>query len=98
MTTKTTNLEGQTSLEAGKPHILLIFMCYSPYIFGDPEFQSLFRLNFSCTFIKMLAMKSVGSDSQNDPFSRSNELRSGKPTILPIYVCYSLLIFGDSEF
>ena len=43
MTVKMTHFIVQMSHEAGKPLILLIFVCYSPRsFFGDPELRHLF--------------------------------------------------------
>ncbi|KAG5582387.1 hypothetical protein H5410_053014 [Solanum commersonii] len=45
-------------------------------------------------------MQPVGPDSQNDPFSRSNNPGAGKPPILPIFVCYnspSFLVIWNSD-
>ncbi|KAG5569185.1 hypothetical protein H5410_058951 [Solanum commersonii] len=46
-------------------------------VFGDPDFRSHFFRNFSWTSVLILAMKPVGPNGKNNPFSRSNELRSG---------------------
>ncbi|KAG5569186.1 hypothetical protein H5410_058952 [Solanum commersonii] len=44
--------------------------------FGDSDFWHYFYQNFSLTFVKTLAMESVGHNGQTDPFSRSNEPRN----------------------
>ena len=78
----------------GKPPILVDFrLLQSTIIFYDPKLWDHFRQKHAWTSIKTLSIQSVGHDSQNDPFSRSNESRAGKPQILPIFVCYSLPSF-----
>ncbi|KAG5613949.1 hypothetical protein H5410_013773 [Solanum commersonii] len=61
---------------AGKPSILPIFVCYSPWIFGDSEFRRYLCEKILWTSVKTLAMEPVGPHGQTRPFSRSNKLQS----------------------
>ncbi|KAG5591704.1 hypothetical protein H5410_042218 [Solanum commersonii] len=97
-TSKPSYFQGQMSPRAGQLPILPIFVCYSLWIFGDPEFRCDFYQNFSCTSVKTLTMEPVGPDGQNRiifklvPIGKSAHFegqmipRAGKPTILLIFV------------
>ncbi|KAG5569182.1 hypothetical protein H5410_058948 [Solanum commersonii] len=61
---------------AGKSPILSIFVCYNPWILGDPNSRRRFCLNFSWTSVKTLTMEPVGHDGKTYQFSRSVEPRA----------------------
>ncbi|KAG5576416.1 hypothetical protein H5410_056550 [Solanum commersonii] len=61
--------------------------------FGDPDFLCQFCQNNFRTFVKSLSKVSVGPNEKIDPFSRSNNPKTGKPPILLIFVCYSPWLF-----
>ncbi|KAG5593553.1 hypothetical protein H5410_044067 [Solanum commersonii] len=93
---KTAHFKGKTIPEQVNP--LLIFMCIVCGIFGDLVFPPHFCLIFLSTFDKTIYMEPIGSLGQNDSFSRSNEPRTSKPPILPIFMCYSSPFFYDTKF
>ncbi|KAG5578694.1 hypothetical protein H5410_049321 [Solanum commersonii] len=107
------HLQGQTIPRAGKPTILLIFMCYSPWHFmvtqkkltltsvktfsmepvglygKNGPFRRSKKLKSRKTPYFTLAIEPIGLHGQNNPFTRLNYPQAGKPSILPIFLCYS---------
>ncbi|KAG5569109.1 hypothetical protein H5410_058875 [Solanum commersonii] len=76
LTTKMAHFQGQTIPEAGKPPILPIVMCYSPWIFVIRNSTSFLKI-IPDKRVKTLPMEPVVPHGQNIPFSRSNDLQSG---------------------
>ncbi|KAG5607810.1 hypothetical protein H5410_029302 [Solanum commersonii] len=65
--------------------------------YDDPEFRRYFCQKFTETSVKTLVMDPVGHHGQNDPSTRSNNPRAGKPPILPIFVCYISRYFIETH-
>ncbi|KAG5574358.1 hypothetical protein H5410_054492 [Solanum commersonii] len=64
-------------------------------LFDDHELQYHYSLNISWTSSKTLAMEPVGPHGQNDPFSRLNKPRSGKPLFCQFSYAIVHGFFGD---
>ncbi|KAG5600601.1 hypothetical protein H5410_031971 [Solanum commersonii] len=79
MTAKTSHFQGQRASEQVNPHVADIRVLYFTILFGVQEFLCHFCQKISWTSMKTLVMELVGHDSQNGPFSRSNNLRIIEP-------------------
>ncbi|KAG5576361.1 hypothetical protein H5410_056495 [Solanum commersonii] len=96
---KQANFQGLTVPEVGKPPFCQ-FLCDIVHgTFGDLDLRCHFIQKYSWTIMKTLALELVCPDWKIDPFSRSNVPRTGKPPILPIFMCFFIHeSFADLDF